>query len=148
MGGEEAQLICSGAISPAATWLLSGAIVAPTTGTVATSAATAAITPPTGFVSQGGLIWMPDNIMLATWPNADAYCTGITILGQTGWRLPTTAELSVLYASGAMNGQGWVLNFTWSSAPGGVGIHDGVYLYDGVVNWDVDANSYLLTCVR
>lgn len=128
------------------------ATVAPTTGTPVVSAATAAITLPAGYVSQGGLIWMPNNIMppsgWATWPNADAYCTGTTILGQTGWRLPTTAELSSLYSSGAIAGQGWALDGTWSSTPHGAGSHEHVFLNDGYVSWDYDAIGYYVSCVR
>ena len=59
-----------------------------------------------GFVSQGGLTWMPVTFT-KTWADANAYCTSFKGLGQTGWRLPTKDELSALYNSGAMNGQGW-----------------------------------------
>ena len=109
---------------------------------------------PTGYVSQGGLTWMPNNIMppngYANWSAADTYCTTTTINGQTGWRLPTQLELSNLYNSGAMNGQGWVLNPTWSSTPYPhvVGTHYGVYLNNGVIDWFSDANGNSVTCVR
>jgi len=65
----------------------------PTTGTPVVSSATAPIVLPAGYVSQGGLVWMPNNIA-RTWSAANAYCTGTAILGQTGWRLPTIAELA------------------------------------------------------
>lgn len=75
---------------------------------------------PAGYVAQGGRLWMPNNVVNPpngwdTWSNANTYCTTATIQGQTGWRLPTAAELMALYNSGAMNGQGWQLAGTWSS---------------------------------
>ena len=109
---------------------------------------------PAGYVSQGGLTWMPNNVVNPpngwdTWTNANAYCTGTTINGQTGWRLPTAAELSALYASGAMNGQGWALANTWSSTPSGAGYHETVDLNGGDVLWGIDTFGFnYVTCVR
>jgi hypothetical protein len=138
--------------------------VAPTTGTAVASAATAAVTLPAGYVSQGGLTWMPNNAGSATfggdfnnwgipggytdWNTANTYCTSATILGQTGWRLPTTTELSALYSSGAINAQGWTLAYTWSSTPHGAGGHEDVSLYNGGVNWYFGAYYNYVTCVR
>jgi hypothetical protein len=138
--------------------------VAPTTGTAVASAATAAVTLPAGYVSQGGLTWMPNNAGSATfggdfnnwgipggytdWNTANTYCTSATILGQTGWRLPTTTELSALYSSGAINAQGWALYDAWSSTPLGAGVHEIVYLLDGIVDWSLDALNNYVTCVR
>lgn len=84
--------------------------IAPTTGTPVVSGATATVP---AYVSQAGLTWMPTTGVDGTYAQAAALCAG-TINGQTGWRLPTDAELSALYASGAMNGQGWTLGYTWS----------------------------------
>jgi hypothetical protein len=70
-----------------------------------------------GYVVQGGLTWMPTNDSWESWEYANAYCSTATINGQTGWRLPDVYELTYLYTSGALNGQGWTLNFTWSSTP-------------------------------
>ena len=130
--------------------------VAPTTGTPVVSSATAAVSAaplPAGFVSQGGLTWMPNNIGpwsggYTDWNTANTYCTTATILGQTGWRLPTAAELSALYASGAINGQGWTLGGAWSSTPHGAGILEAVDLSYGSVYWDFDANYNYVSCVR
>ncbi|MFL6657040.1 MAG: hypothetical protein ACJ8GW_03115 [Massilia sp.] len=66
------------------------------------------------FVTQNGRRWMPV-LRTDTWANANAFCTGSTIDGQTGWKLPTQFDLTELYASGAMNSQGWILGMTWSS---------------------------------
>ena len=111
-----------------------------------TIAAAAAL--PAGYVSQGGLTWMPVSHS-DTWGNANTYCTTTTINGQMGWRLPTTVELSALFTSGAMNGQGWILGGTWSSIPGGGAfIHQSVNLIDGSANWFGDAGNGRVTCVR
>lgn len=92
------------------------------------------------YVSQGGLTWMPVTFG-KKWEDANAYCANTAINGQTGWRLPTKDELSALYASGAMKGQGWVLDYTWSSTPDYVANLDrgGVSGFGGA--------SYV-TCVR
>ena len=52
-----------------------------------------------------------------TWDNANAFCTGTTINNQKGWSLPLQAQLIALFASGALNGQGWTLGKTWALAP-------------------------------
>jgi len=108
---------------------------------------------PAGYISQGGLIWSPNNATVsvlgyAKWNAANTFCTTQTINGQTGWRLPTTAELVALYHSGALSGQGWALNRTWSSTPRGAGSHESVRLNDGLVGWLNDAYNYYVSCVR
>jgi len=103
---------------------------------------------PEGFVSQGGLTWMPINNDRKDWPDANAYCTHTVIAGKTGWRLPTDDELSALYASGAMKDKGWTLYYTWSSTPGGSGGHYYVDLDNGVVISSVGTYYYYVTCVR
>ncbi len=135
------------------------ATVAPTTGTPAVSAATAAVTLPAGYVSQGGLTWLPNGVTSAVglaWLEADAYCSGNTFFGQTGWRLPTSAELTALANSGVLSGSGWSqpgwrLQTTWSSAPHGVGFHEMVELrsgYGGSVYSDDDYFGHWVTCVH
>jgi tetratricopeptide (TPR) repeat protein len=100
-----------------------------------------------GYVSQGGLTWMPVTFY-KTWSEANSYCANTTIRGQTGWRLPTKDELSALYASGAMNGQGWALNGTWSSTPDSTGNHYFVFLNGGGVDSGIDMGNGYVTCVR
>ena len=123
------------------------ATVAPTTGTPVVSAATAAVTLPAGYVSQGGLTWMPVSVTLYNFAQATTLCAG-TFLGQTGWRLPTFAELNGLFVSGAMNGQGWKLGVTSSSTPNGVGWHFAFDLSNGSTGWYADAGGNYVTCVR
>jgi hypothetical protein len=103
---------------------------------------------PAGYVYEGGLIWMPVSATLYDWPTANSYCTTTTINGLTGWRLPTSAELSTLYSSGAMNGQGWTLIDTWSSTPSSPGGHYIVYLALGGVYSFNDMATQNVTCVR
>lgn len=117
------------------------------------------ITP--SYVSQGGLTWMPVSLTTYTYAQATALCAG-TINGQTGWRLPTLAELTGLttlpqgygtatgglYGSGAMNGQGWTLALTWSSTPFGSGNHYNVTLASGNAGSDIDSSGIYVTCVR
>jgi hypothetical protein len=72
---------------------------------------------PTGYVSQGGLTWMPVTSTLYTYAQAVTLCSG-TINGLSGWCLPTQQELISLGNSGAMNGQGWSIVYDlWSSTP-------------------------------
>ncbi|MDB5949632.1 MAG: hypothetical protein JWR65_1487, partial [Massilia sp.] len=65
-------------------------------------------------VTNGALTWMPVTFS-ANWTDANAFCTTSTINGLTGWRLPTEFDLSTLFASGSMSGQGWSLQRTWTS---------------------------------
>ncbi len=127
--------------------------VAPTTGTAVVSGATASvlIDLPAGFISQGGLIWTPNDIMetnIASWPLADNYCNTTTINGQTGWRLSTQLELSSLFSSGALAGQGWYLRETWSSTADGAGGHKYVRMDNGAVAAADDGVNMFVTCVR
>jgi len=105
---------------------------------------------PKGFVSQGGLTWMPVTIQ-KSWSEANTYCTNTTINGLNGWRLPTKDELKSLYDSGAMNGQGWTLTYTWSSTPFFLGGHFFFKLDGGIffnADWHNDRINDYVTCVR
>lgn len=100
-------------------------------------------------VVQNPLTWMPVSFSL-TWADANGFCTTSTINGQTGWHLPTEIDLATLFASGAMNAQGWTLGRTWSST-GGSGVvasHVAVSLVTGVSNDQANENSAYVTCVR
>ena len=57
-------------------------------------------------------------------------------------------ELRALYVSGAMNGQGWTLGYTWSSILHAAGVHEGVGLQDGIIYWIGDAGTVAVSCVR
>lgn len=101
-----------------------------------------------GYVSQSGLTWMPVTFQ-KNWAEANRYCATTPIRGQSGWRLPTKDELSALYASGAIKGQGWTLSFTWSSTPNSTGFHYVVSLDNGFVSGSYDTyNGVYVTCAR
>jgi hypothetical protein len=86
------------------------------------------------------------------WTNAAAYCASTTIENATGdWRLPTTAELKVLQASGAITGQGWAVGYTWSSDMGvasNEATHVAVDRASGATVERPDAAGAYVTCVR
>jgi hypothetical protein len=100
-------------------------------------------------VVSNSLTWMPVSFS-ANWSDASAFCTTSSINGQTGWRLPTEFDLTTLFASGAMNGQGWSLARTWTST-GGSGVvptHAAVSLASGAINDQANDNSANVACVR
>jgi formylglycine-generating enzyme required for sulfatase activity len=101
-----------------------------------------------GYVSQGGLIWMPINSSTKNWSDANAYCVNTAINEQTGWRLPKDEELRALYKSGAMNNLEWELNVTWSSTPFSLGHHNIVILTNGFEGSTADTERIYMTCVR
>jgi hypothetical protein len=106
---------------------------------------------PAGYAVQGGLTWMPvTSSRILTWVDANAYCTGTAINGQTGWRLPTQPELNVLFFSGATDGQGWTLGYIWSSTPTDVGSHYAVVLdaFGQINSPSLDTLKAYVTCVR
>lgn len=106
-------------------------------------------TMPSGYISEGGLTWMPVTFgRLLNWTDANTYCTGTIINGQTGWRMPNQTELLNLYSSGAMNNQGWWLYGTWSSTPAGSGNHYRIDLAYGDAAAGVDVIGYAVSCVR
>lgn len=111
------------------------------------------LAPTTGastVVIDGGLSWMGAS-RTDTWANANAFCNSSVIDGLTGWRLPTPAELSGLYASGKMANQGWTLNNTWSSAIVGTAqatSHTTVNLATGDTAAQSDTVGAYVTCVR
>jgi hypothetical protein len=115
------------------------------TGSGGSATQSATVTVTGAYVAQGGLTWMPVSFWMS-WYSANNYCLSFNGLGKSGWRLPTNNELSALYASGAMNGQGWILDETWSSTSDGGGYNYSVYLNNGLVG-DGGYSSYV-TCVR
>jgi hypothetical protein len=102
-----------------------------------------------GYVSQGGLVWMPPTVGLMTWENAQAYCTNTTIRELTGWRLPTQAELAALAGSTALTGQGWPLSDTWTANAGSAAkTHVAFNLSTKVAATLADDKTAVVTCVR
>jgi hypothetical protein len=106
-----------------------------------------------GYISEGGLTWMPVSTTLYDYYGAEALCLGSAHDGQTGWRLPTYTELSAFYAaypnnSAALLGQGWMLNDTWSSTVYITGYRYVVFLNNGGAVAGYDMLSNYVTCVR
>jgi hypothetical protein len=103
-----------------------------------------------GYVTKGAQRWMPATFA-SNWDSANAFCSNSTIDGLTGWRLPTEFDLTGLYSSGAMNGQGWLLDKTWSLTSAGAadsGGHAAVNLSTGVSSGESKDNGANVTCVR
>jgi hypothetical protein len=85
------------------------------------------------------------------WANADAFCVGSTIGGQTGWRMPTRDELIALQQSGLIAGHNWMLGNTWSSdrdTTAGAASHVAVNLATGAVTDRADTAFSYVSCVR
>lgn len=102
------------------------------------------------FVTVATLTWMPVTVT-SNWENASQFCSGTSIKGATGWRLPTEADLAGLYTSGSMNGQGWIIGRTWSSTSGAgttAATHLAVNLSTGANNDQSNENSAYVTCVH
>ena len=85
-------------------------------------------------VDQGGLTWLPIyphskndwTRAKVVWCSSHTIVQGSTILGKGSgpyghddWRLPTKEELISLAKSGALVGQGWTRDYTWSSEESG-----------------------------
>lgn len=106
---------------------------------------------PVGYVDYGGLIWRPIDSTNKNWNAANTYCTTSTINGQTGWRLPTEAELQDIAQNNlsGMNAAGWTLFLTWSSTGDGMGGHMGVDLLTNGLSVPYNNLSILaVSCVR
>ena len=103
---------------------------------------------PKGFISQGGLTWMPVTSSRKSWMDANDYCNNTAINGQKDWRLPTKEELFALYTSDAMKDQGWILDFTWSYTLNSNGGHYGVNLNSGRADMGYDTMGDYVTCIH
>lgn len=95
---------------------------------------------PKYYLQQGGLIWTPTSYsQFLNWSDANAYCQNNTIIGKTGWRLPTLTELTAFnaaYSAGTLTAQWslmdqlnspWQGSWTWSSTPDYSTIFQGIY---------------------
>ena len=102
-----------------------------------------------GYISYGGLTWMPYHTEWLNWSEADSYCTNTTLIGKTGWRLPTKDELNELYISGVAKNKGWSIALAWTSTPYNSRGHYGVgsKTYDFIDTYN-DVNPFRVTCVH
>lgn len=100
------------------------------------------------IVSYGGRNWMPV-AFIASWEDANTFCSSTTINGQTGWRLPDDFELTELAKNSVLTDQGWLLGKTWSSkAATASASRKTVHLPDGLVADELETNSAYFTCVK
>jgi hypothetical protein len=102
------------------------------------------------MVRVGSLAWMGVSNS-DTWEKARAFCTTSKIEGSFDWRLPSQAELTALFASGAFAGSNWVLGNTWSSTMGTAGTtpgHVAVNLATGAVVERADELGAFVSCVH
>lgn len=100
-----------------------------------------------GLVHEGAL-WMKPNSMLRSWSGADDLSC-CSILGLSGWRLPTCDELVSVFRSGLPRHQRWSRHFFWSSTLGPSGSHYVVNSADADVYVNDDDNSlFSVTLVR
>ena len=103
-------------------------------------------------INSGGLTWSKPAAIVRPWHNTVNYCASATIAGQTGWRLPTTAELTALYTAQGTSlttYAGWPTDWIWSSDPYSNGFQV-VRLLDGTGSYAQDDNSlrYFVSCVK
>lgn len=71
-----------------------------------------------GYVTYGGLNWMPATATGLAWAAAESFCKTVKINGATGWRLPTQFELTAMAGAGQLTGKEWNLVDTWTSNAG------------------------------
>ena len=69
------------------------------------------------FVTVATLTWMPVTVT-SNWDNANQFCSGTTINGKTGWRLPTEGDLAELFMFRIDEWTGLDSRQTWSSTGG------------------------------
>ncbi len=105
-----------------------------------------------GNISSGGLTWSQPAAMLRPWYNTENYCSSAQLGNQSGWRLPSKAELLALYADKGgsyLAANGWPANWVWSFSPYSTGFSV-MRSTDGLSSWagPADANRYLISCVR
>ncbi len=104
------------------------------------------------MLSSGGLTFSTPQAMQRPYTNTVGYCTGATIAGQQGWRLPTVDELTALYAgmgSSAMSAAGWPGDWIWTSSVFSAGFSV-VRMSDGTSSWAgwEDTSRHYVSCVK
>ncbi|WP_083243864.1 Ig-like domain-containing protein [Aeromonas sp. DNP9] len=89
-----------------------------------------------------------------TWPDANSYCSTLSLDSGSAWRLPTIEELIALYSAYPRNHVNSVLRWPtnlmyWSSTPSNVSnVYDGIYMTDGYVDLEGTGTRLYVTCFR
>jgi uncharacterized protein YajQ (UPF0234 family) len=103
-----------------------------------------------GYTIQGGLVWAPPYNFNANWLTMNSNCTTASINGQSGWRLPTVAELdSLSYASGPSSFLTWFTTALWASNVPSAGNHNVYDVLTHTIGFYPDASGVTsASCVR
>lgn len=128
--------VCKRCVSPATVNAAANSCVAPTTS------ATIAVSGKLNFMGV---------TFAAVHADARDFCANSTINGDSGWRLPSVAELTALYGSGAIAGLNWTLENTWTDTLDtdvASAAHRVVHLGTGAVGARADTSPTYVTCVR
>lgn len=106
------------------------------------------------YINQEGLIWAPIKTRSTSYLTANSHCDALTDLGYKDWRMPTSAELIALQASGLISTTppNWSLFITWSSTLGEKGYHEivGLGLGEGEVAQSLGESdmAYAVSCIH
>jgi hypothetical protein len=121
---------------------------------------------PAAFTAAGGtvtdertgLVWQQqDDGQIRTWETAIAYCEGLSLAGQSDWRLPNVKELESITDDGRYNPSidpiftGTKASYYWSSTTYASNVSHAwdVYFYFGdVVGGYVKSSYNYVRCVR
>jgi hypothetical protein len=107
---------------------------------------------PLGYISEGGLTWMPISPPANTWAGADNYCKNNTSQGAV-WRMPKDYELIELYQSHVLVGNSlWLLGATWSATEYSTGNHIYISIASSLPSYQadhaLDTKTLLVSCVH
>lgn len=85
-----------------------------------------------------------------TWNSANSYCVGLTVLGISGWRLPTSDELLQMYADRSkIGGFPSGAYCYWSSTPSSNGHYMVNFEYGSIYDvWDGDTQNNRVRPIR
>ena len=119
----------------------------------------AAFTASNGAVTdqRTGLVWQQqDDGKRRPWGAAIAYCEGLSLAGQSDWRLPNMKELESITDVGRYIPSidpifpGTQVSCYWSSTTCACGVNGAwfVYFYNGNVSHNYKSYDYYVRCVR
>lgn len=103
---------------------------------------TTSVTLPTGYVSQGGIVWTPVSITNFQYSSAASYCSSV-ISGVSGWNLPALSELQSMGISGLFGTSAWnpSASTVWTSNT------DYYFIFPSTFLHTVSNQNFDVTCV-